>query len=62
VIHNAFSKHYVTELENKPTQRDLQLQAAQATARKKLALTSPKNQFSIMSKQESDRTNAIKGR
>lgn len=62
MIHNAFSKHYVPELKNKPTPRDLQLQAAQASARAKLALASPKNQFSIMSKKESDRTNAIKGR
>jgi hypothetical protein len=62
MIHNAFSKHYVPQLTIKPSARDLQLQAAQASTRAKLALASPKNQFSIMSKQESDRTNAIKGR
>lgn len=62
MIHNAFSKHYVPELENKPTKRDLQLQAAQASTRVKLALASPKNQLSIMSKKESYRTNAIKGK
>jgi hypothetical protein len=61
VIHNAFSKHYVPELTIKPSVRDLQLQSAQASARAKLALANSKNQISIMSKQESDRTNAIKG-
>jgi hypothetical protein len=60
VIHNAFSKHYVPELTIKPTPRETQLFAAQASAREKLALASPKNQFSIMTKKESDRTNAIK--
>jgi hypothetical protein len=62
VIHNAFSKHYIPQLTIKPSARDLQLQAAQASARTKLAFASPKNQFSIMSKKESDKTNAIKGK
>jgi hypothetical protein len=59
-MHNAFSKHYVTQLTIKPSARDCQLQAAQASTRAKLVLASPKNQFSIMTKQESDRTNAIR--
>ena len=62
IIHNAFSKHYQTEIKLKATPRETQLHAASKAQRETIALSTPKNQIHITTQEASDRSRRVAGR